>query len=695
MNNRLTLLNLSYRKIVIAIAAIVLFLSASLLGVYLPKIKIHQPLNVIVRGISTQQKEHIDLIAISPLGRPLLFDRKCLFNANYSPLLCSQIFLDFKNQKTDSIQSIEVLVGEKLFFISKFEIEKWQASKQTTQFPLSDFIRDDESAFSKMGSIFRLKAIKAVFDICKFLLVVLVLCSILILLLYTLTYRWAGNRNRLFVLNIAIAFATAIVLNSLVNYKNYTLLESGQWASSKLSLKGLGGAYANMYTKVPLSKNCLNISAWLGYQELIYRKQLLLDSVSFQVKCASNPFAFLLNKTDSLTHGIYFNYNTNSEGTVFIADKRGEFIQQEEFLITPMLNSEKWNTISVKQRGDSLRVIINGVSCWTSSMKLPTKVNVGFRGGAGDVFIDQLAGFDANNKAIILESFSPVFKWNTWVFIGLTFGICALYLTRRKPIALSFSLLNSSVLVGIIVYYALYFYFLSARYPTSSSQIDWHGKTIQYDTEFEVCEQIKSRFPLHQRRPYILFVGSSQTWGAGASSPENSYPAITEKNLRMYFHDTTITVINSGICGFKSKELYQYYTTQWSQHQPLLTVIDLSANDVDTAMFRVYIRKFLTYNREMGIKTLLIAEPTLPNKISSLEQKHHILQSEGAQFDVKVLDVQPYLKAHYAAGFLCWDMVHFTDFGYSLFADNISPEIEKILEKDSLVTKFKMTTIGN
>jgi len=234
----------------------------------------------------------------------------------------------------------------------------------------------------------------------------------------------------------------------------------------------------------------------------------------------------------------------------------------------------------------------------------------------------------------------------------------------------------------------MYFFYLSSKYPVSPHEIDWHGKTVNYDSEKVVCEKVKTKYPIEDRRPYIIFIGSSQTWGAGASSPENAYPAIVEKKLRSHFRDTSITVINTGICGLTSKELYQFYEEQWCLHHPVLTVIDLSANDVDTVAFRQYIRRFLEFNESNRIKTLLIAEPTLPDETSSIRLKHNIMKSEGDRFNVKTVDMETYMNAYSETGFLCWDMVHFTDYGYGIFANGIAPEIIQVLEKDSSLMKF-------
>jgi lysophospholipase L1-like esterase len=202
-----------------------------------------------------------------------------------------------------------------------------------------------------------------------------------------------------------------------------------------------------------------------------------------------------------------------------------------------------------------------------------------------------------------------------------------------------------------------------------------------------VCKRVKTQYPISDKKPIILFIGSSQTWGAGASSPDKAYPYLVEKKLRSYFHDSTITVINAGICGTTSDILYGYYTKEWYQHHPLLTVIDLSHNDHDSIIFRKNIRKFLEFDQSKNIKTLLIAEPNNYTR-DPLEANHRAMKQEGTQYNVETVPIQAYMDRCFDSGFIWWDWVHMTDYGYCVFSEGITPYIVKELEKDSLLLKY-------
>ena len=122
--------------------------------------------------------------------------------------------------------------------------------------------------------------------------------------------------------------------------------------------------------------------------------------------------------------------------------------------------------------------------------------------------------------------------------------------------------------------------------------------------------------------------------------------------------------------------------------KPLLTVIDLSHNDSDPIIFRKYIRKFLEYNGLRNIKTILIAEPDDYAYTSTLQENHRVMQEEGDRFKVPIIAMQQYMDSSYEKGFLWWDLVHMTDYGYRLFSERVTPCIINELERDSLLFKL-------
>src|SRR5262245_16512595 len=73
----------------------------------------------------------------------------------------------------------------------------------------------------------------------------------------------------------------------------------------------------------------------------------------------------------------------------------------------------------------------------------------------------------------------------------------------------------------------------------------------RFDTPLErVAARISARQPLT-----IVAIGSSSTFGLGASSPAMSYPSRLAVELRALLPSTSITVINRGVNGETAQEM--------------------------------------------------------------------------------------------------------------------------------------------
>ena len=486
--------------------------------------------------------------------------------------------------------------------------------------------------------------------------------------------------------NLALGLASAISLNSLLVYKDYNLYENGKWASTKAqSTKALLAAWTMLYSKPGVSQNHLNISAWHGYQELIYKKALKFETVGFNCRSFGRPFSFILNKTDTGSTGVYFNYD-NDTCCVFTSDAEGKFIEKKYFKIGHSLNNPNWNQVQCRLKNGQVSISVNKNVYAEIKTDLPDSVHIGFRGSGNDIYIDDIIISDARQKTFLIDDFTPPFsvKWITLVFLIILI-ICYLYIAKRH--SANFILLNAVILCGILIYARVYFYDLSGLYPTDPNPKYLIRKECKIEGPGELNERLSKIYPLHEtagHKPVILFVGSSQTWGAGMSDSAKAYPHRIEQYLRAYFNNEDIVVINTGICGFTSDQLLALYKSEWVKYKPLLTVIDLSNNDFDTAVFRKSTRGFIDENQSRNIKTLLILEPN--DKITArLLYNHEIMKAEAIRVGIDYEEEQSYMDSCSHSGFLWWDFVHMTDYGYHVFAERLTLPVINILESDSTI----------
>jgi lysophospholipase L1-like esterase len=78
----------------------------------------------------------------------------------------------------------------------------------------------------------------------------------------------------------------------------------------------------------------------------------------------------------------------------------------------------------------------------------------------------------------------------------------------------------------------------------------------------------------------IVAIGSSSTWGAGATSQAYSYPARLEAELRAHFPGTAITVLNRGAGGEDAKQMLTRFDDMVIKERPDLVIWQVGTNAV-------------------------------------------------------------------------------------------------------------------
>lgn len=82
----------------------------------------------------------------------------------------------------------------------------------------------------------------------------------------------------------------------------------------------------------------------------------------------------------------------------------------------------------------------------------------------------------------------------------------------------------------------------------------------------------------------IVALGSSSTWGAGASSRAHSYPARLERELRATWPNADVRVINAGVNGQLARDMVQRIDRDVAPHRPQLVVWQTGVNDAIKAV---------------------------------------------------------------------------------------------------------------
>jgi acyl-CoA thioesterase I len=78
----------------------------------------------------------------------------------------------------------------------------------------------------------------------------------------------------------------------------------------------------------------------------------------------------------------------------------------------------------------------------------------------------------------------------------------------------------------------------------------------------------------------IVAIGSSSTFGAGSSSPTNSYPSRLEAELRQHFPGHPIAVVNRGVNGEEATDMLARFATSVIAEDPHLVIWQVGTNSL-------------------------------------------------------------------------------------------------------------------
>ncbi|HEX2842383.1 SGNH/GDSL hydrolase family protein [Hyphomicrobium sp.] len=141
----------------------------------------------------------------------------------------------------------------------------------------------------------------------------------------------------------------------------------------------------------------------------------------------------------------------------------------------------------------------------------------------------------------------------------------------------------------------------------------------------------------------IVALGSSSTWGAGASSRARAYPARLESELRTAWPKADVRVINAGVNGELARNMLARIGQQVTPHNPQLVIWQTGVNDairgVPLDTFRLQVRTGIERLRATGADVVLIDQQYYPGFKSVKDGPLYLaaLRDTAAQFNVPVV----------------------------------------------------------
>jgi acyl-CoA thioesterase I len=185
----------------------------------------------------------------------------------------------------------------------------------------------------------------------------------------------------------------------------------------------------------------------------------------------------------------------------------------------------------------------------------------------------------------------------------------------------------------------------------------------------------------------IVAVGSSSTYGAGATSPAASYPSRLAVELKQRFPGRDITVLNRGVNGEETAQMLARFATGVLAEHPDLVLWQVGTNSVmrdhSLSMHAVLLREGIAELKNAGADVVLMDMQYVPKVLAKSETQgmEDQLAIAAKQENVDRFERFAIMRNWYEVqhipfdAFTAPDQLHMNDWGYGCVAKLLADAI--------------------
>ncbi len=486
----------------------------------------------------------------------------------------------------------------------------------------------------------------------------------------------------------------AVVLSAVAVYLlwNNNLKENGNWRVTKLELEiPAMGSLSYFAGPQALARGHLNLGAWHGFQEVIYRNPVEIKDLKLRFLLGPNGYlSIIYGKSEREFRGIRLSANPEFCNATFTAESEGEFLQKSPIPLAP-LQSVKWHTCHLWLEGQIPHLELDGQPVEFSDAPLSAFTALGFRGCETQALVDNVVATEENGT-VFRDTFFSTRHWlpATLVALGVVLfaDLLALLLTRRCGVPLKhlmFGMLYLGLLTGIALFAVFCVVFLTQhKYPTAGSI---PASQIKADSQRDE-EHLRQQLEPYPQEPApgtirVVFLGTSQTRGGNPTKSSQAFVARTMEWLNTnapkgFQYDC----INAGISGGDSNRLVDLYEELLLPLHPRLVIINLGNNDQSAPVLAANLDRIINMSEERHVKALILLEPNSIERCPGDLPNHPAMREVARKRRVPCVELHQYLKDRWDTGFIWWDFVHLTSHGHRLIAECIE---ESLVQYDSVL----------
>ena len=194
----------------------------------------------------------------------------------------------------------------------------------------------------------------------------------------------------------------------------------------------------------------------------------------------------------------------------------------------------------------------------------------------------------------------------------------------------------------------------------------------------------------------IVAMGSSSTWGAGASAPAANYPNQLAADLKARFPKNSFTVLNAGVGGEEVADMLKRFDTAVVAVKPDLVLWQLGTNSImrdhKADEHGTTIREGLRKIRSVNADVVLIDPQFVPKVIAKPEAERTVemLSMTAKQQDVDLFRRFDVMKRWNTVDKLSFDQftspdgLHMNDWGYACMAKGLGMAIAEAAQRPVL-----------
>lgn len=514
-----------------------------------------------------------------------------------------------------------------------------------------------------------------------------------------------------------------------MSFGNWSLAQSQDWVSQKTLLAYPPmGAERFMLDRQAVASGQLQLSEWYGHQELTFARALRFNRLNLHFHLEDRALLWvLIDQTPNQRRGLLVSRHPNYPTSQVTLNSLGELTSS--YVVSRERGREENHLIFKTSPSKGLMVDLNGESFFMEAQSEDSFV-LSLRSGSEPVTVDSLEVEDGHKTTKI--SFMPPLRWDRvfWIFLFFStfLGLVARFCLMRNRMFSAWLLglillttMGSLRLFDLFYWSHLYAYQnevpFTAKEGGPSYQLlekwriqllsPWRREVsffppmeervkkerwdappnplmnagfqwIQPDGSILYASSL-SEVEREYGRPDVVFLGSSQLWGSGASSPQKTGASLVVQGLNQR-SQKTLRGLNLSLMGARAQTLLPRYRDLLSWAHPRILLVNLGHNDAggDLESFREALREILKLSQKQGVQVVFCLEGTSDQGPHHIQPSHFIMRELAQNHKIPLVDLsQTFWEPSIASkGLIWWDIIHFTNLGHHLWAQLVLSQVD-------------------